>query len=97
MKEGLPTPVFWPGEFQGLYSLWGHKELDTSEQLSLWGFPDSSVGKESICNPGDPGSIPGSGKSTGEGIGYPLQYSWASLVAQMVKNLPGMWYIQTSS
>ena len=52
------------------------------------GFPDSSVGKESACNAGDPGSIPGSGKSPGEGIGYPLQYSWASLVAQMVKNLP---------
>ena len=68
-----------------------------TEQLSLWGFPDSSVGKESICSAGDPGSIPGSEKSTGEGIGYPLQYSWASLVAQMVKNLPGMWYIQTSS
>ena len=45
------------------------------------GFPDSSVGKESACNAGDPGSIPGSGRSTGEGIGYPLQYSWASLVA----------------
>ena len=68
-----------------------------TERLSLWGFPDSSVGKESICSAGDPGSIPGLEKSTGEGIGYPLQYSWASLVAQMVKNLPGMRYIQTSS
>ena len=55
------------------------------------GFPDSSVGKESACNAGDPGLIPGSGRSTGEGIGYPLQYSWASLVAQVVKNLPVMW------
>ena len=55
------------------------------------GFPHSSVGKESTCNAGDPGSIPGSGKSTGEGIGYPLQYSWASLVSQLVKNLPAMW------
>ena len=55
------------------------------------GFPDSSVGKESACNAGDPGSIPGSGRSTGEGIGYPLQYSWASLVAQLVKNPPAMW------
>ena len=54
------------------------------------GFPDSSVGKESTCNAGDPGSIPGSGRSTGEGIGYPLQYSWASLVAQLIKNLPAM-------
>ena len=55
------------------------------------GFTDSSVGKESACNAGDPGSIPGSTRSTGEGIGYPLQYSWASLVAQLVKNLPSMW------
>ena len=54
------------------------------------GFPHSSVGKESACNAGDPGSIPGLGRSTGEGIGYPLQYSWASLVAQLVKNLPAM-------
>ena len=51
------------------------------------GFPDSSVGKESACNAGDPGLIPGLGRSTGEGIGDPLQYSWASFVAQMVKNL----------
>ena len=54
------------------------------------GFPGSSVGKESICNTGDPSLIPGSGKSAGEGIGYPLQYSWASLVAQLVKNLHAM-------
>ena len=57
---------------------------------SQQGFPDSSVGKESACNSGDCGSIPGSGRSAGEGIGYPLQYSWASLVAQLVKNLPAM-------
>ena len=49
-----------------------------------------SVGKESTCNAGDPGLIPGSGRSPGEGIGYPLQYSWASLVAQLVKNPPAM-------
>ena len=59
--------------------------------LSRMGFPDSSAGKESACNSGDPGSISGSGRSTGEGIGYPLQYAWASLVAQLVKNLPAMW------
>ena len=53
--------------------------------------PGSSCGKESSCNAGDPGLIPGSGKSPGEGIRYPLQYSWSSLVAQMVKNLPAMW------
>ena len=54
------------------------------------GFPDSSVSRESACNAGDPGSIPGSGRSTGEEIGYPLQYSRASLVAQLVKNLPAV-------
>ena len=54
------------------------------------GFPDSSVAKESACNAGDPGSIPGSGRSSGEGIGYPLQYSWGSLVAQLVQNSPAM-------
>jgi len=52
------------------------------------GFHDSSVGKESTCNAGDPSSTPWLGWSTGEGIGYPLQYSWASLMAQLVKNLP---------
>ena len=55
------------------------------------GFPGSSTGKESACNTGDPGSISGSERSPAEGIGYPLQYSWASLVAHMVKNLPTMW------
>ena len=50
------------------------------------GFPDSSVGKESASNAGDPGSIPGSGRSIGGGIGYPLRYSWASLVAQLVES-----------
>ena len=54
------------------------------------GFPESSVGKESACNAGYPGLIPGSGRSAGEGIGYPLQYSWASLVALLVKNPPAM-------
>ena len=43
---------------------------------------------DSWCNAGDPGSIPGLGSSPGEGIGYPLQYSWASLVAQMINNPP---------
>ena len=51
-------------------------------------FPGSADGKEFTCNAGDPRSIPGSGSSPGEGIGYPLQYSWASLMAQMVNNLP---------
>ena len=55
------------------------------------GFPGSSVGKESSCNAGNPSLIPGSGRSPGEGTGYPFQNSWASLVAQMVKNLPAVW------
>ena len=54
------------------------------------GFPSSSAGKESVCNAGDPDLIPGSRRSAGEEIGYPLQYSWASLVAQLVKNPPAM-------
>ena len=61
------------------------------QRESFWGFPDSSVGKESACNAGDPGSIPRSGISAGEGIAYPLQYSWASLVTQLVKNPLAMW------
>ena len=54
------------------------------------GFSGGSDGKESACNAGDPGLIPGLESSPGEGIGYPLQYSWASLVAQMAKNLPAV-------
>ena len=57
------------------------KELDDSY---------TAVGKESACNAGDPSSIPGSGISTGEGIGYPLQYSWVSPATQLVKNLPAV-------
>ena len=52
------------------------------------GFPDSSVGKDSACNARDPRLIPGSGKSTGERIAYPLHYSWASFVALLIKNSP---------
>ena len=58
---------------------------------AVLGFSCASAGKESTCNAGDPGLIPGSGRSAGEGIGYPLQHSWASLVAQPVKNLSVMW------
>ena len=67
-------------------------------QAGLWelilfqaNVPDSSVDKESACNAGNPSSIPGLERSTGEGIGYLLQYSWASLVAQLIKNQPSMW------
>ena len=62
-----------------------------SQYVTYWEFPGSSVGKESACNAGDPSSILGSGRSGGAGIGYPLQYSWASLVAQLVKNPPAKW------
>ena len=55
------------------------------------GFPDSSVGKESTCNTGDPSSIPGLGRSPGEAKSYLLQCSWAFLVAQLVKNPPAIW------
>ena len=81
-------------------TFWTAASPNSSRQMSLAGgrikslpivkgFPHSSVGKESACNEEDPGSIPGLGRSPGEGIGYPLQYSWASLMAQLVKNLPG--------
>ena len=63
----------------------------------ILGFPDSSVGKESACHAGDPSSTLGLGRSVGEGIGYPLQYSWASLVAQLVKNPHAMWEIWVQS
>ena len=67
--------------------------------MKISGLSDNSVGKESTCNAGDPGLIPGSGRSAGEGIGYPLQYSWASPVALLVKNLPAMWetWVQSPS
>ena len=60
------------------------------ESVISEGFPDSSTGKKSACNARDPGSIPGLRRSPREGIGYPLQFSWVSLVAQMVKNLPAV-------
>ena len=59
-------------------------------QVHPWGFPGSPADKESACNAGDTGSIPGSGSSPGEGVGYPLQYSLAFLAAQTVKNLSAM-------
>ena len=64
--------------------------ISVLSQEEIRGFPDSSVGKESICNAGNPSLIPQLGRSAGEGIGYPLQYSWASLGAQLVKNTPMM-------
>ena len=74
-----------------LLSLWPLTSfLNLISPTSLLGLLASSAGKESTCSAEDPNSIPGSGRSPGEEIGYPLQYSWASLVAQMVKNLPTM-------
>ena len=70
---------------QGLWEL-----FKVEFKLGVAGFPNSSIDKESACNAGDPSLIPGLGRSSGEGIGYPLQYSWASLVAQLVKNPPAV-------
>ena len=64
--------------------------MATAEFSKCAGILSASIGKESACNAGDPSLIPGLGRSAGEGIGHPLQYSWASLVAQLVKNLPAM-------
>ena len=81
----------------------GHKQLITvvlvcsgcynKISYSGWlkGFLVSSAGKESACNAGNPSLAPGLGRSAREGIGYPLHYSWASLLAQLVRNLPPMW------
>ena len=76
-----------------LWMQWGKERAgwtDSSADKYTSFFPGSSVGNESACNAGDPGLIPGLGRSAGEGIGYPLQYCRASLGAQLVKNLPAM-------
>ena len=83
--SGIKSSQFWSFTEDIYLSPW--KIFQTT---IITGFPDSSVGKESACSAGDPGSIPGSRWYTGEGIGYQLQYSWASLVAQLVNNLPAM-------
>ena len=85
----LSSPNFTTGKSY----FFSHLRLDTI----LLGFPGSSDGKESTSNAGDTSSIPGLGRSPGKGIGYSLQYSWASLEAQMVKNLPVMWETQVQS
>ena len=91
----LSVPIGLP--ILGILSKWNHITYAILCLASFrWSFPDSSAGKESTCNAGDPGSIPGSGRSTREGIGYPLHYptpvyfTWSSLLAQLVKNLPAM-------
>ena len=83
-----PKILFWN---LSISMRWIHKIELPDQSLCTLGFPGSAVGKESTCNSGDPSSIPGSARSTGEGIGSLLQYSWTSLVAQLVKNPPAMW------
>ena len=90
----LPSPLFfcWPDRL--LKIVFQICNALTSIKINysyIWASLVMSAGKESTCNAGDPSSIPGSRSSPVEGIGYPLQYSWASLVAQTVKNLPAMW------
>ena len=79
----------YPPQYSGLENAMDYTVGKSQRVRHNWlGFPDSSDGKESTCSAGDPSSIPVSGRSPGERIGYPLQYSWASLVAHLVKNLP---------
>ena len=80
----MRNPVYCGWESEMVQPLW------RPVWRSLQHFPDSSLSKESASNARDPGLIPGSGRSAGEGISYPIQYSWASLVAQLVKNQPAM-------
>jgi len=81
-----------PGVLQSMGSQRvGHNWVTYQQQCLFQGFLGSSAGKESAWNAGDPSSIPKSGNSPGERLGYPLQFSCASLVAQWVKNLPIMW------
>ena len=87
MVKNPPATQDTTVRFLGLEICWRRDRLPIPVFL---GFPCGSAGKESACNTGDPSSISGSGRSAGEGIGYPLLYSWASLVAQLVKYLPAM-------
>ena len=109
-RKWQPTPVFLPGESHGQRSLVGYsprgcKESDTTERLhfhfSLSCKNRASLVAQIVKNllalQETPSLIPGSGRYPGEGIGYPLQCSWTSLVAQMVKNPPEIWetWVQT--
>ena len=77
------------GIFQARILEWVAISFSRIKRFSLTGLPwYSSASKESACNAGDPGSIPGLGRSPGEGVVYPLQYSWPALVVQSVKNQP---------
>ena len=93
-KVSLEFPCFFydPADIGNLIS---GSFAFSKPRLYMWKFsvhfPDSSVGKESTLNAGDPSLIPGSGRFPVEGIDYPFQYSWVSLVDQLVKNLPSVW------
>ena len=83
--------LYLPGFVYHLLVAFGTSNAFSVGLYKQQGVPDSSVGKESTCNAGGSGSIPGSRRSTGEGTGYPFQYFCSSLVAQLVKNPPTMW------
>ena len=89
MKKLYFDEIYW-NRGMGNDDLFYREQNNVNNIKLMHSFPDSSVSKESTCDAGDLGSIPGSGRSTGEGVDYPLQYSWASLVAQLVKNVPAM-------
>ena len=89
MKKLHFDETYW-NKGMGSDDLFYREQNNVNNIKLMHSFPDSSVSKESTCNAGDPGSIPGLGRSPGERIAYPLQYSWASLVAQLVKNPPAM-------
>ena len=98
IKEIHNKDIYPSSKFLG-FSLWILSYLSMDESLNILQLqlhrdgrlPGSSAGKESTCNAGDSDSIPALGRSPGEDTGYPLKYSWAFLVAQMVQNLPAMW------
>ena len=83
------SPLWWKGHL--FFGVSTRRSRSGKRSLDIRDFPDSSVGKESACNAGDPGSIPVLGRCLGEGIGYLLRYTWASLIIQLVENLPAMW------
>ena len=90
-------PKYWSFSFNISPSNEHSRLISFRMDWLIWGFPDSSVGKGFSCNAGNVSLIPGWGRSAGEGIGYLLQYFWASLVAHLVKNPPAMWetWVQT--
>ena len=100
---GLEQKLTFSSHVANVFQICWHLECSTLTASSFrifvvqFGFPGGLAGKESACNAGHPGSIPRSGRSTGEGIGCPLHCFGTSLVAQLVKNLPAMWETQVWS